>query len=115
MVALQPQNPVSHLFPWPCARRPPAPPAVLMRCRLGTAQGRVRLSFEYSNDLGLYAHVIFALDATGYACLSVFVCCRCGLRARVRDPSFVCAARIVAFERLELGCPVDLEAHLRYT
>ena len=87
-------------------------------CSCGAASALRRAAcgetFEYSNDLGVYAHVLFALDTAGYACLAAFVCCRCGLRARVRDPSFVCAARIVAFEyeRPELECPVELEAHL---
>ena len=40
--ALQPQQPLSRPSASPCARRPPAPPAVLMRARLCTAQGRVR-------------------------------------------------------------------------
>ena len=43
--ALQPQQPLSRPSVSPCARRPPAPSAVLMRCRLGTAQGRVRRVF----------------------------------------------------------------------
>jgi len=40
--ALQPHQPLSHPSASPRARRPPAPPAVLMRARLCTAQGRVR-------------------------------------------------------------------------
>ena len=40
--ALQPQQPICCPYASPCARRPPAPPAVLMRARLRTAQARVR-------------------------------------------------------------------------
>ena len=40
--ALQPQQPPSHPSASPCARRPPAPPAVLMRAGLCASQGRVR-------------------------------------------------------------------------
>ena len=40
--ALQPHQPLSHPSASPRARRPPAPPAVLMRARLCTAQGRAR-------------------------------------------------------------------------
>ena len=40
--ALQPHQPLFHPSASPRARRPPAPPAVLMRARLCTAQGRVR-------------------------------------------------------------------------
>ena len=37
--ALQPQQPLHHPSAAPCARRPPAPPAVLMRRGLCTSQG----------------------------------------------------------------------------
>ena len=37
--ALQPQQPLHHPSASPCARRPPAPPAVLMRRGLCTSQG----------------------------------------------------------------------------
>ena len=40
--ALPPHQPISRPSALPCARRPPAPPAVLMRARLCAAQGRVR-------------------------------------------------------------------------
>ena len=93
--------------------------ALSATCRVRAACALRRAAFgetlEYSNDLGLYPRVGLGLHTRGYACWAAFVCCRCGLRARVRDPSFVCAARIVAFERLELECPVDLEAHLGCT
>jgi len=43
--ALQPQQPQSRPSVSPCARRPPAPPAVLMRPLVCAAQGRVRRVF----------------------------------------------------------------------
>ena len=61
-----------------------------------TGQAACDESFESCNDLGLYARVLFALDAAGYASVRGSAIRGRHLRASVRNSRRVCVAEMKA-------------------
>ena len=83
--ALQPQQPLHHPSASPCARRPPAPPAVLKRSSgLACAPRRVAFgeTLGYGQGPGGCRYLLLELHTADYVLFSAFACCRCRFCAR---------------------------------
>ena len=110
--ALPPHQPISRPSASPCARRPPAPPALLMRPRVCAAQGRVR------RDFGVQQRS-WALSSRGPRAPHAWLCfCawQCDPRASFALQRAELASRLCTEKRAVGGpllvCKGELHAHV---